>query len=154
MTLETLPNILTKLPLPRTHQERFTLALGTAAVLGSAILLPAAYRDYLTFKSYGPGGLPNNVVGWLTVRALFQPFKSEMLSTTVYVRRMEAAEGHGKGDEGFLGLSEEQLGLRKRDGRPLVGPHVVPQRQLTQIPEEDVMEVRSWPFLRLFFIFW
>lgn len=149
MALETLTNALNKLPLPRTHQERLALALGTAALAaGSAILLPAAYRDYLTFRSYGPGGLPNNVVGWLTVRALLQPFKAEMLSTEVYVRRIEAAEGHGLNDEGFLKLSEEQLALRQKDGRPVVGPHVVPQRQLTQIPEEDVMEVCGFEFTR------
>jgi len=57
------------------------------------------------------------------------------------VRRIEAAEGHGKGDDGFLVLSDEQLGSRRGEERPVVGPHVVPQRQLTQVPGEDVMEV-------------
>lgn len=142
MAFSTLRKSLPTLTLPQTRPEHFTLALSTAAlVLGSAILLPAAYRDYLTFKSYGPGGLPNNVVGWLTVRALFQPFKGEMLDTEIYVKRIEATEGHGKGIESYLGLNEEQLALRRKDGRPVLGPHVVPQRQLTGIPEEDIMEV-------------
>lgn len=59
------------------------------------------------------------------------------------MKRIEATQGHGKGEEAeaYLSLSEEQLALRRRDGRPVVGPHVVPQRQVTQIPEEDVMEV-------------
>jgi hypothetical protein len=78
----------------------------------------------------------------MTVRALFQPFGTEMLSTEVYVRRIDAAEGHGRGDEGYLTLSTAQLESRKGEGRPEVGPHVVPQRQVTQIPDEDVMEVR------------
>jgi hypothetical protein len=41
-------------------------------------------------------------------------------------------------------LSEDQLGRRK-EGRPVVGPHVVPQRQLTQVPDEVVMEVCIFP---------
>lgn len=142
MTLDSLTKSLAKLPLPTTAQDRITLALGTATVLLGSALVPAIYRDYQAFKSYGPGGLPNNVVGWLTVRALFQPFKSEMFSTEVYDKRIDATEGHGKGEaEAYLGLSGEQLALRRKDGRPVVGPHVVPQRQVTQIPEEDVMEV-------------
>lgn len=145
MSLETLTNALHKLHLPHTHQERLIFILGTAALLGtSSLLLPAAYRDYRTYKSYGPGGLPNNFVGWLTVRMLFQPFKREMFSTEEYVRRVDAAEGHGKGDEGFLTLSETQLGARRGEERPVVGPHVVPQRQLTQIPEEEVVEVSDF----------
>lgn len=78
------------------------------------------------------------------MRVFFQPFGREMLSTDVYVRRIAAAEGHGKGDEGFLMLSEDQLGTRK-EGRPVVGPHVVPQRQLTQVPDEVVKEVCICP---------
>jgi hypothetical protein len=142
MSLDTLTNALRHIRLPHSQQDRLNLALGTAAVLGSAFLLPAAYRDYRIFKSYGPGGVPNNVLGWMTVRALFQPFGSEMFSTEVYVRRIDAAEGHGRGDDGYLTLSTEQLESRKKEGRPEVGPHVVPQRQLTQFPDEDVMDVR------------
>ncbi|CAI7596895.1 unnamed protein product [Penicillium bialowiezense] len=114
------------------------LSLTIAALAASTFVLPAAYRDYQIFKSYGPGGVPNNALGWILVRVLFQPFGREMLSTEEYVRRIEAAEGHGKGDDGFLALSGEQLG--SRGARPVVGPHVVPQRQLTQIPDEAVME--------------
>jgi hypothetical protein len=142
MSLETLTNALRHIRLPHSQQERLNLALATAAVLGGAIILPAAYNDYRIFKSYGPGGVPNNLLGWMTVRALFQPFGSEMFSTEIYLRRMDGAEGHGRGDEGYLTLSKEQLESRKGDDRPEVGPHVVPQRQLTQIPDEDIMEVR------------
>ncbi|KAJ5112573.1 hypothetical protein N7532_000618 [Penicillium argentinense] len=138
-----LESILSALPirLPHTQQERLGLALGTAAFLGATtFLLPAAIRDFRIFKSYGPGGLPNNVIGWLTVRLLFQPFRGEMFDTEVYSRRIDAAEGHGVDDEGYLTLSEEQLATRSPADRPSVGPHVVPQRQLTQIPDKDVQE--------------
>ncbi|KAJ5780290.1 hypothetical protein N7457_005450 [Penicillium paradoxum] len=128
-----------RIPLPRpTPPTRLTLALGAATVLASALVLPAAYRDYRIFKSYGPGGLPSNVLGWAIARMLFQPFGQEMFSTDEYVQRMAAAEGHGKGDDGFLALSEEQL--QGRGERPVIGPHVVPQRQLTQVPDEGIME--------------
>ena len=124
---------------PRTQPERLALALGTTAVLGTSLIFPAIYRDYRTFRSYGPGGVPNNVVGWLIVRLLFQPFADEMLSTDIYVRRVDAVEGHGQGDGGFLSLTPGQA--RSITDRPVVGPHVVPQRQLTQIPDVDIMEV-------------
>ncbi|KAJ5519908.1 hypothetical protein N7463_000361 [Penicillium fimorum] len=123
-----------------TAQDRLTLALSAAALVVSTLILPAAYRDYKLFISYGPGGVPNNALGWVLVRALFQPFGREMFSTDEYVRRIEAAEGHGKGNDGFLSLSEEQLGSRRGEERPVVGPHVVPQRQLTQVPDEAIME--------------
>lgn len=139
-----LSSILSSLRLPHSQQERLSLALSTAAFLGTTtILLPAAYRDYRVFKSYGQGGVPNNVIGWLIVRLLFQPFRGEMLGTDVYSRRIDAAEGHGQGDEGYLILSEEQLATRSPGNRPEVGPHVAPQRQLTQIPDENVKEVSS-----------
>jgi hypothetical protein len=133
------------MPIPftslRLTQDHLKLALSAAAVLASTLVLPAAYRDYKIFQSYGPGGVPNNVLGWVVVRALFQPFGREMFGTDEYVRRIEAAEGHGKGDDGFLLLSDEQLGSRQGEERPIVGPHVVPQRQLTQVPGEAIMEV-------------
>lgn len=142
MSLESvIADTLKKIPLPRSQQDRFHVALGTAAVVGGLLLLPSVYRDYRIFKNYGNGGVPNNLLGWMTVRALFQPFGREMLSTEVYVQRIDATDGHGKGHDGYLTLSEEQLASRKGDGRPEVGPHVVPQRQLTQIPDEDIMEV-------------
>jgi hypothetical protein len=122
---------------PFHSQDRLTLTLSAAALLVSTLILPAAYRDYKIFKSYGPGGVPSNAVGWVLVRTLLQPFGREMVSTDQYVKRIAAAEGHGKGNEGFLSLTEEQF----REERPVVGPHVVPQRQLTQVPDEAVMEV-------------
>ncbi|KAJ5484045.1 hypothetical protein N7539_005841 [Penicillium diatomitis] len=138
--LDSVISVLRQIPCPRSQQDRLNVALGTVAVIGSALLLPSAYRDYRIFRGYGDGGVPNNILGWMTVRALFQPFGREMVSTEVYVQRIDATDGHGQGHDGYLTLSEEQLSARRRDGRPQIGPHVVPQRQLTQIPDEDVME--------------
>ncbi|KAJ5154775.1 uncharacterized protein N7500_010214 [Penicillium coprophilum] len=139
MPITTLTSVLRQFT-PHTAHDRLTLALSATALVVSTLIFPAAYRDYKLFKSYGPGGIPNNALGWIIVRALFQPFGREMFSTDEYVRRIAAAEGHGKGNDGFLSLSEEQLGSRRGEEKPVVGPHVVPQRQLTQVPDEAIME--------------
>lgn len=145
MSTDPLSSAVRSLALPRslTQHDRLPLVLTTAAaLLGTSIVAPAAYRDYRTFRSYGGGGVPDNLLGWLYVRLVMQPLGREMLSTEVYDRRVAAAEGHGKGDEGFL--TDEQLSaVRRTDSRPVVGPHVSPQRQLTQIPVERVQEVRT-----------
>ena len=62
-----------------------------------------------------------------------------MFSTEVYTRQVDALEGHGAGGEGYLDLAPEQS--RSVTDRPFVGPHVVPQRQLSQLPDEDIKEV-------------
>lgn len=130
---------LRNLSLPQSRNERFALALGATALLGSPLILPTLYRDYQTFRSYGPGGIPNNFIGWLFVRILFQPFSREMLSTSVYEQLVAAAEGHGERDAGYLKLAPNQA--RDAEERPVVGPHVVPQRQLSQVPDEAAMHV-------------
>ena len=140
MTYTEITKHLQSLPLRLpTKNERLALILGTSAALGSTFLIPPIYHDYLTFTSYGPGGVPTNFFGWVLVRALFQPLRSEMFSTEVYTRQVDALEGHGAGGEGYLDLAPEQS--RSVTDRPFVGPHVVPQRQLSQLPDEDIKEV-------------
>ncbi|KAJ5728697.1 uncharacterized protein N7483_003205 [Penicillium malachiteum] len=131
---------LSKVPirLPHSQQERLAVVLGTTAVVGTSLVLPALYRDYEIFISYGPGGPPSNLLGWVVVRTLFQPFMSEMLDTEVYTQRVDALEGHGAGGEGYLNLTPEQA--RPIADRPIVGPHVAPQRQLTQLPEDEIRD--------------
>lgn len=133
-------NYLRSIPihLPRTHNQRLTLAFGTLAAFGTSLILPALYRDYNLFISYGPGGVPSNLLGWMIVRAVFQPLRGEMLSTDIYIQRADALEGHGVGSEGFLTLLPEQA--RSVVDRPYVGPHVVPQRQLSQLPKDEIKE--------------
>ncbi|KAJ6090553.1 hypothetical protein N7486_009368 [Penicillium sp. IBT 16267x] len=140
MSYDQITKHLRSLPIrfPQTQQERLTLALGTTAAIGTSLILPALYRDYRTFRSYGAGGVPSNVFGWLIVRAIFQPFMGEMFGTEIYVQRVHALEGHGAGEAGFLDLAPEQV--RSVKERPVVGPHAVPQRQLTQLPDEEIKD--------------
>lgn len=107
-----------------------TTIIFTTFCLISIGLAPAAYRDYKTFLSYGPGGVPYNLFGWLIARVVLGPLGSEMLSTAVYERNED--------QETYLPAE----GITVREGkRPVVGPHVVPQRQLSQIPDNKVQEV-------------
>jgi hypothetical protein len=102
----------------------FTLCF--ASLLG---LAPSAYRDYKTFMSYGPGGVPYNVFGWLTVTLFLRHLGTEMFSTDLYDQKEDKRSW----------LPAE--GLEARGERPVVGPHVVPQRQLSQIPGREAKEV-------------
>jgi hypothetical protein len=80
---------------------------------------------------YGPGGLPHNVFGWLLATVVLRPMTSEMFSTDVYVADIE------KDRRSFL----SEKNLKRKGGRPAVGPHAAPQRQLDQISGEDVQKV-------------
>jgi hypothetical protein len=84
--------------------------------------------------SYGPGGAPYNVFGWLVVTTLLRPLASEMFSTDMYDRNEDKKSWLSAGD------------LTIRGERPVVGPHVVPQRQLNQVPGKEIKEVSFPPF--------
>ena len=62
---------------------------------------------------------------------LFNPIGREMLSTDVYDRKINSGETMSL-------LPDIQP---RKGGRPIVGPHAVPQRQISCIPEADVREV-------------
>lgn len=101
-----------------------------------AVTLPRIYRDYRTFISYGPGGVPYNLIGWFAASVILPPWGREMFSTGVYEEKIAAGETTSYlGDEWDL--------LRKRDHRPQIGPHIVPQRQITEFPSEEIKEVCS-----------
>jgi hypothetical protein len=102
--------------------------LATTAVL---IIVPLAVRDYLQYLSYGPGGLPYNALGWL-VTSLMRLISREQLSTRPY----EDPELLSSGETGFLSPI-----LPERDSsRPRLGPHPVPQRQLSQLPSVEMRQ--------------
>lgn len=105
------------------------IASSILAVL-SATAAPAIYRDYRAFLSLGPGGVPHNVIGWLGVSLLLCPFGREMFSTEVYDRNPDKRSF----------LSEDDV-PRRKGRRPVVRRHVVPQRQVDQIPGAEMKEV-------------
>jgi hypothetical protein len=108
--------------------------LTAIAVVITALSIPA-YEDYQLFISYGPGGPPHNALGWFFSRFLATPFGQEMFSTAVYERRILAGE-----NTSYLTTADGQL--PQRDGAtPVVGPHVVPQRQIDQISGGEIQKV-------------
>ncbi|KAF2259037.1 hypothetical protein CC78DRAFT_418474, partial [Lojkania enalia] len=103
------------------------------AALGVAVAIPFAVNDYRTYLSYGPGGLPYNVVGWLVTSTLLRMLGREQFSTKVYEDRS-------------LPLADQPSFLpanfppQRGSPRPQVGPHPVPQRQLEQLPGPETRE--------------
>lgn len=67
------------------------------------------------------------------VTTLLRPLASEMFSTDMYDRNEDKSTWLSAGD------------LTSRGERPVVGPHVVPQRQLNQVPDKEINEVRIFP---------
>ena len=109
------------------------VAVGLASLLG-----PVFWRDYNLFLSYGPGGLPHNALGWIISGGLLRMMSVEMLSTARYAKSSDKRS--------WL----PQLSPPPRAGsRPQVGSHPVPQRQLTQIPDEEIKAVLYYSFLQL-----
>jgi hypothetical protein len=104
-------------------------ALSTIAI---AVLIPFAVNDYHVYLSYGPGGLPYNVKGWLIANAM-RLFSREQLSTRVYndPKLLFADEP---------GLLPANFPPQRRSSRPKIGPHPAPQRQLEQLPDEPTRE--------------
>lgn len=113
------------------YQRRSRAAIGVAFAIPIILtLVPRAYRDYKIFMSYGPGGVPYNVFGWLFAAVLFLPLTSNTRDTKIY----------DDSEDTRTWLHVE--GLRDRGERPIIGPHAVPQRQLSQLPDEDIKKVR------------
>lgn len=109
---------------------RVAFASASASALGIAIAL--ALNDYRTYMSYGPGGLPYNAKGWL-MASVARLISAEQLSTSAYNDRT-------------LPLAEKPPLLPpafpppRAISRPRLGPHPVPQRQLDQLPNDEVRQ--------------
>ncbi|OCK74738.1 hypothetical protein K432DRAFT_386638 [Lepidopterella palustris CBS 459.81] len=96
-----------------------------------AIAIPYVRHDYTTYLSYGPGGLPYNVTGWLTSTVFLRALAQEAFSTAVYDDpTLPFAQAPGYLPSGFP--------PRRAGTRPKIGPHPVPQRQIEQLPDEGV----------------
>ena len=111
----------------RTHR------VASLSALGFSVVLPFAWHDYSVYLSYGPGGLPYNIVGWLVSTIGLRLASREQLSTHIY-------------DDGSLPFADEPSRLpqhfppQRTSPRPRLGPHPVPQRQLDQLPDEEVRQ--------------
>lgn len=109
----------------RSHPKVVTSSTAILAVL--ALVFPRCRKDYRTYLSYGPGGLPYNILGWFVSAVILRSFSRDTLSTTVYASSAD--------ERRFLPAS---FPPRERGPRPRLGPHPVPQRQMDQLPKRDV----------------
>jgi hypothetical protein len=100
------------------------------STLGAAIVLPLAISDYRLFISYGPNGVPQNALGWLLVTIL-RPLGREQHSSALYKNEKLPFVN----EPGYL---PAHFPPPRSSERPTVGPHPVPQRQLNQLPSDDV----------------
>ena len=115
------------------HPTKTTVAVASVSLAFLLGLAGVAHNDYQTYMSYGPGGLPYNVVGWFGTTFVLGPIKSEKLSTNLY---------NGQAD-GRSWLPDDDF--HRKGERPVLGPHAIPQRQLNQIPDKQFQEVRFFP---------
>lgn len=102
------------------------------STLGLALAVPFAIRDYHVYLSYGPGGLPYNVGGWIVTNIL-RLFAREQLSTAPY----EDQKLRFSKEPGYL---PADFPPKRRSSRPKLGPHPIPQRQLDQLPGEEIRQ--------------
>lgn len=113
----------------RQRLQRFHPVTALSAV-GLTVLIPIAIRDYQIYLSYGPGGLPYNVFGWLLANTL-RIYSREQLSPKPY-------------DNKELPFAYEpsyfapEFPPQRSSSRPKLGTHPVPQRQLEQLPSPDI----------------
>lgn len=115
---------------------------GRILVTGSIILAPfliILYRDFRAYKRLSPGGLPHNFKGWISTNILAFRYQNPPLELSYYQELID------EGDDDRSWLGEKEWGTRRRDGvRPTVGRHPVPNRQLDQIPADEVAKVRAF----------
>lgn len=103
-----------------------------AGVLTSLALGRAAYNDYKIYLSYGPGGMPYNVGGWLITSTIVRMLSINMLDVRDFEKNPDQRTWLGKDwpDQPRSGV------------RPTLGPHPIPQRQLDQHSSLEIQEVR------------
>jgi hypothetical protein len=100
---------------------------GWIAGLMAAAAAAWAIRDYAKWRSLGPGGLPANPGGWLSMMR-FRWMAKDGLDVT----QMMAAAG-GEND------LQAWRDIRRRAGaRPTVSPYPIPHRQLDQLADPGV----------------
>ncbi|EKM54773.1 uncharacterized protein PHACADRAFT_258849 [Phanerochaete carnosa HHB-10118-sp] len=112
---------------PAAFRRQPGVFITAAAVLGLSSLWLRS--NYLEFKALGPGGLPYDVRGWLMALVL-KAFSRETLSTAEY-----------DADANKDSWLDDREGIPRRQGaRPSGGFHVVPARQLDQVPSGEMFQ--------------
>lgn len=148
-----MPSLLTTLkstlplPIPQSWLQSPSRQTITLTTLTTLLLLPLLYKNYQTYLSYGPGGAPYNLLGWFGVTFLLYPFGRNMTSTTIYEKKIANGETQSYLSEDTIDL----LRILKREKRPAVGPHYVPQRQVEEFAGEEVKMVCIFHFFLSFF---
>jgi len=102
-----------------------------AGLLGTLAVARAAWQDYRLFLSYGPGGIPHNILGWFISGVVLRPLRINVFDT-----------GKFEKDEDKRSWLGDEWPKKIRAGtRPRVGPHPIPQRQLDQYGSGEMKEV-------------
>jgi len=111
----------------RIRQERGGVRSTVGWIAGIVAVGAAAWavRDYAKWRSLGPGGLPANVRGWLTMTR-FRWMARGGLDVRPLAAALEAAKD-------LRAWSDRRPRFGKR---PTVSPYPVPHRQLDQLPAE------------------
>ena len=101
--------------------------LGWAAALVLAAGAAWAVRDYKRWRALGPGGLPANVRGWLSMTRYRLQARDE-LETASMLRTSPLAL------ETYESVQAWQNPRPRPGTRPKVSPYPIPHRQLDQLP--------------------
>lgn len=101
-----------------------------AGILGSLALLRAAWLDYKVFLSYGPGGIPYNLLGWFVSGIILRPLGINVLDTSKFEKY-----------EDKRSWLCDDWPEKRRGERPRIGPHPIPRRQLDQHGSGEMKEV-------------
>jgi hypothetical protein len=108
-----------------------------AAALVTAGAVAWALCDYAKWRSLGPGGLPANVRGWLTM-SRYRLIARDKLDAGPLLARAGAADD----------LRAWSKARRRIGTRPEVSPYPIPHRQLDQLPDHGLREKLSKLFDR------
>ena len=115
-----------------TMSVALTVGLVVVGIVIAALCLSVCWRDYHLYLSYGPGDLPYNVQGWFISTFVLRPWSRDALRTDVYDGKLDMEKW----------LPDDWPRKPRSGDRPDIGPHPVPQRQLTQLSTPKIHQVR------------
>lgn len=101
----------------------------------AALLFPFAVQNFREYQTLGRGGYSNQFVGW-TIAVVLKPFARATTTVEEYDKDEDKRSWLKAGD------GPGEVPLRGRP-RPTTGWHPIPHRQVDQIPDEKIKEVRA-----------